>query len=277
MKLLKKIEIRGKYEVKRVTRKPFAKFLNPFPNKSNNPVIIHCCYHKIGTVWFLRLLKDIAAEYGMSINDGATYDDISRFENNSNNDIFVDLGSHVRLDMLPSYVGSHMIRDPRDMIISGYYYHLWTEESWANIPQAELRGRTYKEYLNSLDEEEGILAEIRRVSFWVPHMASWNYNNPKIYEIKYEDIIESSEKIFREMFMHYGFKDEAVNRCCQIADKYSFKSMMGSETGEGKKSHLRSGKSGEWRSKFGDAHKKLFKELYPGSLKALGYENNDSW
>ena len=33
-----------------------------------------------------------------------------------------------------------MIRDPRDVIVSGYFYHQWTDEPWANEPRPELGG-----------------------------------------------------------------------------------------------------------------------------------------
>ena len=98
------------------------------------------------------------------------------------------------------------------MIVSGYFYHLWTGESWANLPRAEYRGRSYKEYLNSLDVDEGLAQEIRRVDFWVPHMAAWDYSNPRIYEMRYEDLILNEQKYFAEMFRHYGFTDEAVSK-----------------------------------------------------------------
>jgi hypothetical protein len=30
------------------------------------------------------------------------------------------------------YRGTNIIRDPRDLLVSGYQYHLWTKEAWAN-------------------------------------------------------------------------------------------------------------------------------------------------
>jgi hypothetical protein len=241
-------------------------------------VIIHCCYHKVGTVWFGRVLREVAAEYGMRFSAGSDYGKIRRFEQQRDSDIFLDLGSHVDLDKLPDYVGSHMIRDPRDVVVSGYFYHLWTDEAWANLPLAEFRGMSYREYLNSVDQNEGLLTEIRRVSFWVPHMVNWDYQNPRVFEIRYEDILQAEETTFGELFAHYGFSEEAVERCCRIAARYSFRSLSkGAGTSGRVKSHLRSGRSGEWRELFHEEHKQLFKELYPGAVAALGYEKDDSW
>ena len=103
-----------------------------------------------------------------------------------------------------------------------------------------------------------------------------------MYEIKYEDIIVDEQPIFREMFTHYGFSKKAVDRCCRIAEKYSIKRLK--KKGEKKDSvknqggsHIRSGKTGEWKELFKYEHKKLFKELYPNTPFRLGYEKDDSW
>jgi hypothetical protein len=265
--------LRAGVELKRLTRRPFADRLSPFAGETR-PAIIHSCYHKVGTVWFLRVLREMAAHFGMTFGTGDDYPKIAAFEEERSVDVFLDYGSHVRLDQLDGYVGSHMIRDPRDMVVSGYFYHLWTQETWVHFPLAEYRGRSYQQYLNHLDREEGLLEEIRRMSFWIPHMMDWDYANPRIYEIRYEDIMQDEERIMREMFAHYGFRPEAVEASCRIAEKYTFKRMAGSGGGE---SHLRSGRTGEWEEHFGPAHRALFKELYPGVVSGLGYEADENW
>ena len=270
--LLQRLRIRAGYELKKVTHRPLRHFVTPFDDPADSPSIIHCCYHKVGTVWFGRILRDVAAEYGLTYQVGSNYNLIREFEEHQNANIFLDDGSHVNLGELPNYVGSHMIRDPRDIVISGYFYHLWTQETWANLPRAEYKGRSYKQYLQSLSQDEGLLAEIRRVWFWVPHMADWNYNNPRMFEIKYETIISDEEPVFRAMFEHYGFSENAVDRCCDIAAKYSIKKLK-----KGTGTHIRSGRTGEWRSLFKPEHKQLFKELYPGALSRLGYETDEEW
>ncbi len=266
-----KIRLHAGLAVKRVIRRPFARYLSPFKG-TGRPTIIHCGYHKVGTVWFARVLREVAATYGMSFAMGNDYGSIHRFETEQGADVFMDIGSHVNLALLLDYVGSHMIRDPRDMVVSGYFYHLWTDEQWANLPMAEYRGRSYREYLNSLSEEEGLLAEIRRVSFWVPHMVKWDYSNPRIFEIRYEDIRKNEDETFHGMFRHYGFTDGAVTECCRIAKKYTFERLS-----EGTGSHLRSGRIGEWRERFQQSHKDLFKRCYPGAVVKLGYEPDDGW
>lgn len=269
---LYKARLRLGVAVKRLTRWPFYDRLNPFEG-DGRPVLIHCCYHKVGTVWFLRVLREVAAHFGMRFGVGETYEQIRDLELNRSSDVFLDYGSHVHLNELGDYRGSHMIRDPRDMVVSGYFYHLWTSEAWARFPRAEYRGMSYQQYLNSLSKEEGLIKAMHQMSFWFNHMADWNYDDPNIYEIRYEEILQDEERIMCELFEHYGFTAASVDTSCLIARKYTFDRMGGG----GGQSHLRSGRIGEWREHFDDVHRRTFKELFPGVLEKLGYEQDADW
>lgn len=273
-KRLYRARLRLGVELKRITRRRFADRLNPF-READRPSIVHCCYHKVGTVWFLRVLREVAAHFGLSFGTGDDYERIRSFETDRSIDVFLDYGSHVQLHELGRYVGSHMIRDPRDMLVSAYFYHLWTPEPWAHLPRAEYRGMSYQEHLNRLTKDEGLLAEMDRMSFWINHMADWDYRNPRMYEIRYEEIMEDEPRIMREMFRHYGFTDRAIEESCEIAAKYTFERMSGRK--EGGNSHLRSGRTSEWRDHFNEEHKRRFKQLYPNVLSVLGYESEDDW
>lgn len=268
--------LRANRDFKALTRRPFSRWLSPFSNPNDRPLIIHSCYHKVGTVWFGRILRDVAAEFGLSFQSGYSYDAIQRYENEKDSDVFLDLGSHVDLSLLHPYRGSHMIRDPRDLVVSAYFYHKWTHETWANLPLAEYKGMTYKRYLNSISKKDGLSLEIRRSEFWIRHMADWDFTNPRTLEIRYEDIMSDEESIFRRLFAHYTFSPHAVDRSCAIARRYGFKALR-ARGGSGEKSHLRSGRAGEWREHFEDDHVALFKRMYPGVLVRLGYEKADDW
>ncbi|MCU0533213.1 MAG: sulfotransferase domain-containing protein [Hydrococcus sp. Prado102] len=256
-----------------IKRKIVKKNNNLFTDKKNKFLILHCCHHKVGTAWFNNVLQGIAKEYELN------YQHSSQDELKTNTDIFLQNHSIIDFSKLPPYKGSHMIRDPRDVIISGYFYHLWTQEEWAHIPKKQYNGMSYQEYLNSLDRENGIIAEIERFAgFDFKHMIKWNYENPQIIEIKYEDIIQNEQKIFYEIFKHYGFSEDTIKVSLKIAEKYSFKNVAKRNTGEiNNKSHLRSGRSGEWKDYFKEDHKIFFKQILGDALIRLGYETNNDW
>jgi hypothetical protein len=194
-------------------------------------------------------------------------------------DVFVQDHSLVDLSRLPPHRGSHMIRDPRDVVVSRYFYHLWTVESWAHEPKAEYGGRSYQEYLKSLDQEAGILAEMDKFAdYGLAHMVNWCYGNPDFLELRYEDVIRDEEGCFRRLFAHYGFTRAAVERSVVIAKRFSFENQTKRKIGEVQpKSHLRSGRPGEWRHLLSDGQKARCKEVLGEALIRLGYETSKEW
>jgi hypothetical protein len=70
-----------------------------------------------------------------------------------------------------------------------------------------------------------------------------------------------------------------VERGVAIARRFSFKNVTKRDVGEksGTKSHLRSGRPGEWQEYFTEEHRRLFENRNPGLLVKLGYESSTDW
>jgi hypothetical protein len=280
------------------SNRPLAALLrrcnNPFASKEFN--LLHCCHHRVGTVWFKRILSSISLRFFIPFYQRNRVDQEIEFPRKP----FIYLDTHSLLDVskMTDYRGTHIIRDPRDLVVSGYYYHLWTDEEWANLKISELlkavpmlRDRmallplhammdvSYREYLNRLPKEEGLLSEIKRASCGpIKVMREWGYNNANFLEIKYEDLLHDEEKSFRKIFSHYGFKPSAIDTATEIALSYSFKRISRRDIGQvEKQSHMRSGKIQQWKDEFGEVHKKLFKELHGNDLIKFGYETDLNW
>lgn len=62
-----------------------------------------------------------------------------------------------------SYRGLHLIRDPRDVILSGMHYHLRAPEKWLHDPEPDYGGLSYQEKLNSLDGDGRLFLEMERL------------------------------------------------------------------------------------------------------------------
>ncbi len=262
---------------------------NPFYDKSDF-VIIHTAHHKIGTSWFSKIFNLIAIEFGLPIASN----DLSLLPK-GRPAIFFQTRVYVIPGSLTNYRGSHMIRDPRDVVLSGYHYHLWTNEEWCNkkikdlpadmekvwplLPVNEIKEMSYKEYLNSLSTEEGILAEMKRASTTsIKGIVEWNYMDKNIFEFKYEDIMQNEDKYFRLLFQHYGFKEKAMEKALKIAQSCSFSNRTKRDIGDvDSKSHLRSGKLQQWKDEYTEKHKECFKELHGQDLIRLGYESELNW
>ena len=104
-------------------------------------------------------------------------------------------------------------------------------------------------------------------------MLDWDYENPKNFEVKYEDLIlDENLLIFHRIFSHLGFQGAVIPDTLRIAYENSLFS------GNIKKStHVRSGSGSQWVDHFSPTVRKRFEELFPGALVRLGYEPDDRW
>ena len=237
--------------------------------------IVHFTYHKMGTVWLTRVFERIASDFGWSvqkINGPQRPDPHARF--------IVVNHSHRNVDDFGQFIGSRMVRDLRDVVVSGYFYHLWTQERWVLAPSGAYGGNSYQEHLKSLDQHAGIMAEIDRLTSYarIRNMRSWNVNDPRIFEFRYETLIANEQKTFQTLFEHYQFSGERLERAIELAMSQSFQHAANRKPGDvQQQDHLRSGKPGEWRDVFGDDHKQKFKESLGDLLIQLRYETDDNW
>jgi hypothetical protein len=246
----------------------------PFQEEASRLLLFHATHHKAGTHWLLRILQDVTERYGLRLARAEDPD----LASGTAPDVLLDYASQMDLESLPPFRGSHMIRDPRDMVVSGYFYHLWTHEAWVQVPEARYDGRTYQQYLNAVDRETGLLEEIERCAFTFGRMAAWRYDDPRFFEIRYEDLMGDSEALFRRLFTHYGFAPEAVEVALEIARRNSFERRAGRAPGQvQERSVLRSGRPGQWREHFTPGVKARFQEAYGDLLIQLGYERDAAW
>lgn len=243
------------------------------PRPRDRKLIVHCAHHRMGSEWFSSVLQTISSEYGLLFQSCAQED------LRHDTDVFLQNHSQVDLTRLRPYRGSHMIRDPRDAVVSGYFYHLWTAEAWAHIPRPKYGGRSYREHLNSLDREAGILEEIDRFAGYdLKPLADWDYADPDFLELRYEEVIRDEEGHFRRLFAHYGFAPAAVERAVEIAMGFSFERRSGRKIGDVReRSHLRSGCPGQWRDVLTDRQKARCREVFGDVLTQLGYESGRDW
>jgi hypothetical protein len=170
---------------------------------------------------------------------------------------------------------SHLIRDPRDVVVSGYHYHLRTDESWVHEPKERYGDRSYQDYLRSIDQHAGLMAEIERSArSTLAEMAAWPYLQPGVLELRYEDMVENEVETFTRLFRFYGFTATAVDRGLAIVRQFSRR--HGPPAGE-TDPHVRSGQPGEWRQALGPDHVERFKELTGDLVVRLGYEVDLDW
>ncbi|MES2999089.1 MAG: sulfotransferase domain-containing protein [Pseudomonadota bacterium] len=240
-------------------------------------------------------MKPLAAEFGFAYMP--FYDDSTGFQQaalrgSGRRALVLTDRDDIAWDGLPAFRGSHFIRDPRDMVVSGYFYHLWTEEAWCRSPDFDWdyftalpafqwvepdaskwpRNISYQTYLNSLDLERGLLMEMVSRERTFQQMRRWNFERPGVMEFRYEKIIGNEEAEFERLFDHYGFNADAKARGLELVRTLSLKNLDKVD-----KTHVRSGDPGQWRDHFTPRVNSLFKQSQGNLLIRLGYEPDDAW
>jgi len=212
---------------------------------------------------------------------------------------------------LPKHRGFHIIRDPRDIVISAYFSHLHSHSTthWKELKQ-------HREKLRMLSIGDGISEEITFRSRSFGHMQSWDYDQADILEVRFEDYVSSNYETLIRIFSFLGLLDTdaypfssrlmsvhrdiaaylgrrlswywpgrlgpralPVPELLAIAwrNSFQFRSKGRLVGQEDTRSHYRKGKSGDWTEYFSDSHKELFKSLYPGLVPKLKYHPDDAW
>jgi len=172
------------------------------------------------------------------------------------------------------------MRDPRDLVVSGYFYHKRGAEAWCNIinpkeedwkvvngslPANMGEGYSFSSYLQTLSKEEGLMAEIdfRRKHF--DSMLQWPISDPRIKLFYYEDVIGNEGEIFAELLSHYGISWLERWVGVILADRFSAKKQSS------KTKHIRDPKAGQWEQHFSPKVRNYFEQQYGDLLKRYGY------
>lgn len=235
--------------------------------------VVHCSHHKCGSVWVAYVTSAISRHLGKKYITIGNDPLLSHYDA----DVLYSYTSVVSFDE-PDYVSSHVIRDPRDIVVSAYHYHQYCKEDWCIEPNSEF-GMTYQEKLKSFPKEEGMIFEMTHYTKVVLDiMFNWNYSDPKCREMKYENLIANPDEEFAALFKHWKIADDKIDECVEISRKFHMTKLSGRNVGEVQfGSHMRSGKPGQWKDEFSPSHKKFFKETFAGLLVRTGYEKDDNW
>jgi hypothetical protein len=170
----------------------------------------------------------------------------------------------------------HLIRDPRDVIVSGAHYHCTADEPWLHEPREEFGGLTYQQKLNALpDDQSRYLFEMQNTAKrTIKLMADWDYTNPNSFECRYEDLVRDGNMTgFRRALSHLGFEDNEREDCCAIFEAHS----LFTENAKTKRGHVRSGEPHQWRTAFTPELGERFLAAFGDILVKLEYERDNAW
>lgn len=225
--------------------------------RRSNKDIYHFSYHKNLTVYYSRVAHRFAILTGRNFKHFNS--ELDKFKKYIGNYNISSLNNHYleNQDLPKGSRKSVFIRDPRDLVISGYYYHKKGSESWCMIknptesdfgivngiiPSRLKHGESLYDLYNRLSIEDGIRSEIefRRNHFQT--MESW-IDNPEILILKYEDILYDEERKFELLAEQYQFNEREKKIWISLAKKLSI-----SEIKQHK--HVRNPKTNQFKTKF---------------------------
>ncbi len=191
----------------------------------------------------------------------------------------------VQVATISSFKAFHVIRDPRDIVVSGYFSHKNSHhvEHWPELVPHRRR-------LNEVSIDAGLFLEMDfSRSLWMTKLevglldslADWDFEQENILEMKYENLIENPLAAFTRAFSFLNLlgSDEDRAHLQKAIDEYSFRNLSGGrqQGQEDQRSHFRKGVAGDWKEYFNDEHKARFKSEFGDLLIKLGYEKNLDW
>jgi hypothetical protein len=261
-------------------------------------------HHRCATTWTVTLIQAFCRELGLRLAQEERYEKLPADLEE------VDFLTHanatdgiVRQLAGREYRAFHVVRDPRDILVSSYFSDRYSHYVYSQ------QFAQFREQLDAMEFDEGLRTELERRTTEFEALAHWNYHNPRVYETRYEVLTTAPFAEFSNILAFLGIPMPETGMANRIAraklaandvlhraglsfrvdgippqwlqallDKHSFQRIAGREKGqEDQKSHYRKGVAGDWINYLIGANKDLFKARWGQLVIDLGYEKDLNW
>jgi len=170
------------------------------------PLIAYFGHHKCATQWVMAILSDICATthlrlFEVSQMDTWDFANLRDLVRCFRPDVLAYSNAQIaQVKLLPPLRGFHVVRDPRDLIVSAYYSHLHSHSlgTWPGLA-------AHRRQLQAVDMSQGLLLEMESSRRVLGEMAEWDYCQPTVLEIRMEDLTAAPVKEFTRIVEHLGF------------------------------------------------------------------------
>ncbi len=241
--------------------------------------VVVATHHKTGSVWMRTVFRAIGLALGVPFINPSKKALLHPASLPGAAILFSDHSDFSNCPWILDHPQSrilHVIRDPRDVIISAMHYHRHAKEAWLHTSRKGFGGLTYQQKLNRLqDDHSRYIFEMERTAKRVIRdMQNWNYSRPNSFECKYEAMVADDRmELITKILVHLGFEDHQLEASRRIFWENSlFGNLKGSQS-----AHIRSGALRQWQVVFDEALAAVFVEKFPDALIRLGYESDNSW
>lgn len=237
------------------------------------PRYLYVSYHKCATQWTERILRAVCKRHRLR---ASTFD--SRHPTVPDREArrtdflmltdyttgMVDLaGIHAR--------GVHVIRDPRDTLVSMYFSHRFSHamnhEEIARNREA-LESRSLDDGLRWLMDESRFFLRI------IDELGRWNFEDPRFHETTFERLTAEPEREFAEALdvLELSLPPEHLGEILADNRFGRLQRAWAEDHPEATANHYRKGVAGEWREHLTGEILELFRERHGELLVELGYE-----
>ena len=244
--------------------------------------LVQCGYHKCLTNYFRKVMRRLWRSPFASVGEYQHfYHRLDEFYRRCQFYPISSISGHaIDLDRFEDVRVTRFIRDPRDLLISGYFYHKRAAESWCNlidpedrdweivngkVPEELPRGSSLSQFLNRASLEQGLLAELTFRQNHFDSMMTWSGEDRRVRLFRYEDIVGNEAEIYDQMFEFYGFS--TANR---FVGRFYARRYRAAKRQANLK-HIRNASSGQWREYFTPEITRQFNQRYAELLDKLQY------
>ena len=262
-------------------------------SKPAEPVFV-LTYHKVATVLCRKVLMASTEKIGWRYNseegiatDIAMKTDLLHVIHGTATNEFLDSGKR----------GIRIIRDPRDVIVSGFLYHQRCSEKWCinsdfsdpgyphpqvPLPLAHsdlqtrenfvsrLGGVSYQEKILGLEQDEGLIFEMDGfASITIDEMVNWKETD-NVMTIKMEELVLDFDKSFEKLFRWLGMPEDSIPMCMEIARSHDMNRMREDQIASNP--HISTGKLRKWKDYFSSQVTEAYEERFGDAHLSLGYE-----
>lgn len=197
-------------------------------------------HHKCASQWILGIIHDICGVSNLRCVRVSRVEEHNVSELNTwvaaqRPDFLAYTNADIRqVRTLAHLRGFHVIRDPRDLIVSAYYSHLHSHplHTWEAL--AEHRKR-----LQSLSKREGLLLEMDYSQRVLAEIGNWDYSQPNIMEVRMEHLIASPFEKMVEILTFLGmttpqaeisYKGQLLTLCTAALSRFQRASLISVRT-----------------------------------------------
>ena len=189
-------------------------------------------------------------------------------------------GNSIDLNRFDDIRVVRFIRDPRDLLVSGYHYHIKGIEGWCHtkspkeadwsevrgaIPSGLPEGESLNSYLKKAPRDEGMRLELDFRRYHFTSMREWPDDDLRARVYRYEDILGNEVETFREILDFFGL--QPLGKLWGLS--YARRHAAGRRSA--RRDHIRNPKSGQWRDVLPEDVAKAVSRDYGDILARYGY------